>query len=86
MKRTSKKFVGSSFCADALARLPLELVDLLVAPPHQSQAAPDRLFQQDLRLTRSQGHDDADVVDVEALTEHEDAHDDLGLGVPVEVE
>ena len=58
---------------DALAGLALEFVDLVVAAPHQAKAAADRLLQQDRCLRGTQRHDDADVVDVEALAEHQDA-------------
>ena len=70
---------------DALAVLALEVGVLRVAP-HQAQAATYGLLQQDLGLVGAQRHDDADVVDVEALAQHQHADDDARRRMPVDVE
>ena len=76
---------GCLSTANELAVLPLYVV-VFIAAPHQTQAAPDRLFKQDAGARCAQRDNDADVVHVEAFAQHEHAHDDARGFVTVHVE
>ena len=70
---------------DQFAVFAFDVVVFRIAP-HQAQAAPDGLLQQNLRLAGAQRHDDADVVHVKAFAQHQHAHDHTRGGVVVHAE
>ncbi|MNV00821.1 hypothetical protein D3C71_910050 [compost metagenome] len=70
---------------DALAVLAFQ-VGIFVIAPHQAQASANGLLQQNLRLAASQWHDDADVVHIKTLAQHQHAHDHARCRVAVHTE
>ncbi len=81
IQQTARLLAG----VDALAVVALE-VGILWLAPHQPQPSPNGLFQQNGRLAAAQRHDDANVVHIETLAQHQHADDDARGGVLIDVE